>query len=280
MQLSGWGCGGARKIIRLLELPLPAADAQTLDQARRVEIMDISVDDTFGTFYVTNNDKTKIKGYYSTLDALRPLFQLPEWQSVITGYYLNVTGAFNVVRISYFCPVGGDPRDLVRSFLAEHDLSCFTTLEAPLATKVAANYGGEELRFRCYLATYTHIGLDIMRASLHNSQCLFATFRWQVFMAGWDYRQHFAPTFEKLSPFYCGMSDKDRQQFWSDLSYWPNPPQVDWAHIFVNMVLACDWNELFGLEYPRETITIPQINQLLKRDHVFQIPLEWNTERV
>ncbi len=30
MQLTGWGCGGTRKIIRLFELLLPAADAQTL----------------------------------------------------------------------------------------------------------------------------------------------------------------------------------------------------------------------------------------------------------
>lgn len=238
--------------------------------------MDISVDDTFGTLCVTNNDTTKIKGYYSTLNALRPLFQLPEWQSVTTGYYLNVTGAFNAVRISYFCPVGADPRDLVRSFLAEYDLSCTATPEVPRAIKVAAGYGGEELRFRRYLATYSHIGLDIMRANLHHSQCLFATFRLQVFMVRGDYREHFAPTFEKLSPFYCDMSDKDRRQFWGDLAYWPNPPQVDWAHMSVNLVLACDWNDLFALEYPQERLTIPQINLMLSRDHVFQIPLEWN----
>ncbi len=30
MQLTGWGCGGSRKINRLAELPLPAADAQSL----------------------------------------------------------------------------------------------------------------------------------------------------------------------------------------------------------------------------------------------------------
>lgn len=245
-----------------------------------MKAMDISVDDTFGTLCITNNDTTKIKAYYSTLDALRPLFQLPEWQSVTTGYYLNVTGAFNFVRISYFCPLGTDPRDLVRNFLVEYDLSCSATPEAPRAIKVAARYGGEELRFRRYLATYSHIGLDIMRANLHHSQCLFATFRWQVFMARGDYREHFAPTFEKLSPFYCGMSDKDRRQFWSDLAHWPNPPQVDWAHMFVNMVLACDWNALFRLEYSQERLTIPQINLVLSRDHVFQIPLEWNPERV
>jgi len=26
MQLTGWGCGGTRKIISLVEIPLPAAD--------------------------------------------------------------------------------------------------------------------------------------------------------------------------------------------------------------------------------------------------------------
>ncbi len=35
MQLTGWGCGGARKIIRLFEFPLPAADAQTLTNNAR-----------------------------------------------------------------------------------------------------------------------------------------------------------------------------------------------------------------------------------------------------
>ncbi len=29
-KLTGWGCGGTRKIIGLIELPLPAADAQAL----------------------------------------------------------------------------------------------------------------------------------------------------------------------------------------------------------------------------------------------------------
>jgi hypothetical protein len=245
-----------------------------------MKIMDVSVNDTFGTLCVTNNDTTKIKGYYSTLEALRPLFQLPEWQSVTTGYYLNVYGALNIVRISYFCPVDADPRDLVRGFLAEHSLSYSPEPEAPRVIKVAAEYGGDELRFRRYLATYSHIGLDIMGANLYHSQCLFATFRWQVFMDGGDYRAHFAPTFEKLSSFYCGMSDKDRQKFWSDLKYWRNPPQVDWAHMFVNMVLAYDWNYLFGLKYPQERLTIPEINQKLSKDHVFQIPLEWNPESV
>ena len=242
--------------------------------------MDISVDDTFGTLCVTNNDTTKIKGYYSTLDALRPLFQLSEWQSTTTGYYLNVTGNFNTVRISYFCSVDADPRDLVRGFLSEHGLSYSAKHEAPRAIKVAAGYGGEELRYRRYLATYSHIGLDIMRANLHHSQCLFATFRWHVFMARGDHREHFTPTFEKLSPFYCGMPDKDRRQFWSDLAHWPNRTQWDWAHMLINMVLAMDWPGFLSLEYLPEPLTIPQINQVLNREHTFQIPLEWKPERV
>lgn len=242
--------------------------------------MDVSVNDTFGTLYITSNDITKFKGYYSTLDVLRPLFQLLEWKSVTTGYYLNVYGNFNIVRISYFCPINADPRDLVRGFLVEHGLSYSSEPEAPRVIKVTADYGGDELRYRRYLATYSHIGLDIMSANLYHSQCLFATFRFQVFMVKGDYKAHFAPTFEKLSPFYCGMPDKDRQQFWSEIEYWPKPPQVDRAHMFVNMVLAFDWMNLFVLKYPREQLTIPEINQVLSRDHVFQIPLEWNPESV
>jgi len=245
--------------------------------------MDIRVEDTFGTLCVTNNDTTKIKGYYSTLDALRPLFPLPEWQSVTTGHYLNVTGDdYNAVRISYFCPVGADPRNIVRGFLDEHSLSYSPEPNAPQLSKVAANYGGEELRYRRYLATYSHIGLDIMRANLHHSQCLFATFRLQVFMAKGDYREHFAPTFKKLSSFYNDISDQDRRQFWRDLEHWPNPPEVDWAHMFVNMVLALDWNNLFRLKYPQEPFTISKINQdfLNGNQHVFQIPLDWKPERV
>jgi tRNA (cmo5U34)-methyltransferase len=42
MQLTGWGCGGTRKIIRLTELPLPAADAQTL--AGQIGIMSTPIE--------------------------------------------------------------------------------------------------------------------------------------------------------------------------------------------------------------------------------------------
>ena len=235
-------------------------------------------DDCFGRLLITNNDSTKFRGYYSTLDALRPLFALPEWKASTTGWYLNVADGFSVVRISYFSPVDADPRDLVRGLLTDLGLSFHTSPEAPEQIDVAAAYGGDELRFRQYLATYSRIGLDIMSANLLHAQSLFATFRWQVFMAKRDYREHFAPTFETSSPFYRDMPDKDRQQLWRDLEYWPNPPQVDWAHMFVNMVLACDWNHVFGWTYPQEPRTIPQINEALGVDHVFQVPPEWTPD--
>ncbi len=200
--------------------------------------MDIKVDNPFGTLFVTNGDNAKFQSYYSTLDALRPLLRSSEWLSETTGWYLNVgDDNFSSVRISYFCPNDEDPRQLVKEYLACHSLLYFAEPNPPKKTKVAAKYGGEELRFRRYLANYTHIGLDIMSADLHHAQCLFATFRWQVFMAKEDYKQHFAPTFEEHSPFYCAMSQGNRQQFWSDLECWPNPPEVDWAHMFVNMIL-------------------------------------------
>jgi hypothetical protein len=34
IQLTGWGCGGTRKINRLFDLPLAAADAQTFGLSR------------------------------------------------------------------------------------------------------------------------------------------------------------------------------------------------------------------------------------------------------
>jgi hypothetical protein len=46
MQLTGWGCGGTRKINRLFELLLPAADAQAFgrQQNNMSSILDIDFD--------------------------------------------------------------------------------------------------------------------------------------------------------------------------------------------------------------------------------------------
>lgn len=241
--------------------------------------MKISVNDHFGTIQITDGTYVKFESYYSTLNALRPLLRSSEWQSQTTGWYLNVGGHnFDAVRISYFCPHGNDPRTAVDAFLADSSLSLFATPDSPKDVKVAHTYGGDESRFRSYLSTYSHIGLDLIGTDLHYAQCLFVTYRWQAFMSRGDCRDHFAPSFESRSPYYHSMSREGHEQFWSDFSHWPNPPQVDWAHMFVNMVLGCDWNHVFKWSYPHQALSITEINEMLRNQHVFQVPLKWKRD--
>jgi len=238
--------------------------------------MHVNVDDHLGTILVTDGLNARFTSYYSTGDALRPLFQLPQWKSKTTGWYLNVgDNESTVVRISYFCPAGNDPRSVVATFLSDHSLSSPSEPCPPKKTKFADSYGGDEYRFRSYLSTYSHIGLDIMGADLHYAQCLFATYRWQVFMSQGSCREHFATSFESMSPFYRSMPHEDQERFWGDFACWPKPPQVDWAHMFVNMVLPGDWMDVFRWPYPQRARTIPEINAILSRGHVFQVPEEW-----
>ena len=64
----------------------------------------------------------------------------------------------------------------------------------------SAGYGGEELRFRRFLFTYTLIGLEIMETDLLHARRLFATFRWQVMRAG-DMKQACADLVIGAAPF-------------------------------------------------------------------------------
>jgi hypothetical protein len=104
-----------------------------------------------------------------------------------------------------------------------------------------------------------------------------ATFHWQVMAARRPYKPHFLQTFESQSPFYCSLPEMEKDQFCKDLSHWPNPPQVDWAHFLVNMVLACDWVvpecwKYFLSQTP--PLSIARINDLVK-EQGFHIPDNW-----
>lgn len=241
--------------------------------------MNVDVNDNFGTIQITDGMNLAFESYYSILDKIRPLLQSSEWQSSTTGWYLNVGGGnFDGVRISYFCPRDMDPRRVVEKFLADSSLSLFTNPEAPKHTKIADAYGGEESRFRFYLSTYSHIGLDLISSDLHYAQCLFVTYRWQVFMARGECKSHFSASFESRSPYYRSMSSRSQEEFWPAFSHWPNPPQVDWAHMFLNMILGCDWNQVFGLTYPCPALSIEKINEILRGQHVFQVPFDWKRD--
>jgi hypothetical protein len=218
------------------------------------------------------------EGYYASLEALRPMLEGEAWQAAASGYFVNVAGNFDAVRLTYFTPAPERLREVVEEFAAAKGLAQSQPLEPPVAATVAGGYGGEELRFRRFLTNYTLIGLDMLRADALHARRLFATFRWQVMAARQPYRPHFAATFERDSAFFRGLGTEEREQFWADLAHWPNPPQVDWAHMMVNMILGCDWLGEWKSYFcqPQAPLSIEEINARV-RQQGFEIPQDWKT---
>jgi hypothetical protein len=241
----------------------------------------ISKDDLFGRFYVRKPDGTKWDSYYETIAALRPLFEDGKFQEVVSGFYLNICGDFDSVRISYFVNEANSEKamSIVKKFFGNSGIVEIKDSEHPKEIILAKMYGGEEFeeRFRNFLVLETQIGLDLIKGDLLEAKRLFATYRWQVRKASLPFREHFEPTFKKYSPTYNSLSNNEKAQFLNDLEEWPNPPQVDWAHMMVNFVLGCDWNMVFGDPYyltPGKPLSIPEINRIIRKLG-FQIPLDW-----
>lgn len=243
-------------------------------------LKNLSESDLIGRFFIKSPNGGQFMGYYQSLDSIRPLLKSKEWSQYITGFYINVAGDFDAVRVSYFTTEPKPLKILVRDFVAKSGLKFLQNYVPPKTEQVSVVYGGEELRFRRFLSTYTLIGLDIMEVDLLNAQRLFMTFRFQVMRAREPYRPHFLRTFENQSNFYNALSEKEKEQFWNDLSHWPNPPQVDWAHLFVNMVLGTDWisPEAWRTFLTRRPpMSLDQINDILVGIGLgFQIPEDWH----
>lgn len=230
--------------------------------------------DLFGRFFLRKYGTSGIDGYYASLFALEPLLRSREW-NVTKGYYLNIEPE-DSVRLSYFIPPGKDAVKLVGDFIKQNGLEYTKKTELPTLTKISKHYGGDELRFRKFLSTYAPIGLDIMKADLLHARCLFATFRFQVAPLRKPYRPHFEDTFSKQSIYYRLLLEKDKEEFWKDMSHWPNPRQVDWAHMFVNMVLGCDY-----FLQRRKALSIPEINKILSKNSLsFEVPEGWDPSDV
>lgn len=174
--------------------------------------------DLFGIFYLTV-DGDWYDGYYRSLFAIYPLLVSNEWIEKVTGYFINVAGNFDAVRLFYFTASPDQAKELVDHFASEHRLMNIREPVTPHPIKISEKYGGEELRFRRFLSTYAQIGLDIIKADLLNARCLFATFRWQVMRARRKYRPHFLRTFQSQSPFFNSLSVDEIDQFWRDLSH-------------------------------------------------------------
>lgn len=220
--------------------------------------------DLFGRFFLKVPGDAQFDTYYRSINALRPLLKSEDWNESVTGYYINVAGNMDAVRLSYFTADSARVQRCVKSFCSQNNIIESQSPELPHQTKISEGYGGEELRFRRYLYVYTLIGIDIIQADLLNARRLMATFRWQIMPSRQPYRPHFEKTFKSQSAAYNSLSQEQREQFWLDLSNWPNPLQVDWAHMMVNMVLPGDWIQnwnYFLLQKP--AMSINEINKIV-----------------
>lgn len=229
-----------------------------------MDLKRLTISDLFGRFYLREGDPERITSYFRTVDALRPFLNSREWTDSITGYYINAMGDYDMVRLSYFSADPEAVQKAINKLYSDSNIKEAAESEKPHEITIAGWYGGEELRFRRFLYLYTLIGLDIMKYDLLNARCLMATYRWQVMLSRGSARKHFEKTFEAQSPAYNSLSREDKYQFLEDLGYWPNPPQVDWAHMMVNMILPGDVNDAKGLwNYflsPKPAKTIDEIN--------------------
>lgn len=210
--------------------------------------------------------------YFRSLIALAPFLRSDEWR-LSTGYYINER--YNSARLTYFTNPEVDLLSVVKSFIINSDFEYAKPPEQPIFKRVSDDYGGDELRFRRFLSIYSLIGLDLVTSDLLHARCLFATFRFQIMFSRSPYLDHFESSFQKLSTFYRSMSDEEKQQFWNDMSHWPQN-KGDWAHMFVNMILGKDWNPYACLS---NNLSIPDINFILLRDGMdFQIPYNWKPQ--
>ena len=233
--------------------------------------------DLFGVIFLNAGNSKPVEGYYTSLDAIRPLVESEAWLETVTGFYINASedpndeNVVNVARLSYFTRSADQAIKVVEDLIVANRLEHAKDPDIPKLAKVSEIYSGGELRFRKYLSTYTQIGLDIMKKKedQENARYLFTTFRWQVMRGNRPYKPHFERTFESDSPFYKKLSPDQKAHFWSDLSFWPNPPQVDWAHMFVNMVLAQDFpNPPITPPLPFPPLTSQELNKLSQlHDH-------------
>lgn len=241
-------------------------------------MIEVSVDDLFGRFFLRKKGAPSNRdGYYMSLLAIEPLLRSDAW-SLNANHYINIDAKRNSVRVSYFVTKDKDVMPIVATFVSNSDVEHAIPPNLPEATEIATSYGGEELRFRRFLSTYSHIGLDIMTADLFHAICLFVTFRFQIMAPRSPYREHFESTFNRQSFFYREMQEKEKVSFWEDMTHWPNPPQVDWAHMFVNMVLGLDW-PIFFQSSPMNPATLNEINNILRQCNMgIQIPNNWSSK--
>jgi hypothetical protein len=233
--------------------------------------------DLFGTFHLRVPDGGRFAGYYSSLNAIRPLLDSGEWKKNVTGYYLNVSGDLDAVRLSYWTTSPEQTRQGVDAFVAERGLEYIQDPSVPVQARISEEYGGEELRFRKFLATYTQIGLDLLDYDMKYARRLVAEYRLSYSPQRLSCRPLFEPALTKHSPYYNNLDSHSKTQLWRDFHYWH--PGGDWLHMMVNMLLPGDWLYIpdfkpYFLGDHRPPIT-PDLRQAMLATFNLDIPRGW-----
>lgn len=252
----------------------------------------LTTNDLCGRIFFRCSDLRPIDGYFSCLNSVKSLLESPNFKSSTPGFYINVSEGVNSVRLSYFTSNRAETEGAIQGFSDENSNIRIFKREEPHVAEVSRRYGGEELRFRKFLHTYTQIGLDLLDYDILYSRRLLAEYRLTYSPQKISCRPLFEPAFTKHSLFFNQLHSSSVKQLWKDLNYWhpisAKEYVADWAHFLVNMLLPGDWiyikdprtgKLLFGDLFLRSTPKLPiagvQKIQMLRMFNL-DIPDNWS----
>jgi hypothetical protein len=104
----------------------------------------------------------------------------------------------------------------------------------------------------------------LLIANPAHAKSLALNYRWYVFPPNGNVKFHFESSFEKNSGTFQLLSETQRCQLWTDLIFWPDQNEYDWAHFFIQPIITFDWKPQYAKE--KGVKSICEINELLAED--------------
>ena len=195
-----------------------------------------------------------VRGYFTCLDNLRPLFMRSDFKDSTPSFYLNMRtyevkdGGDNgdSVRLCYFSVNPQMTEKIIEDFAKNnHDKIGIYELPGDVR-KINKNdpkssYLINEPRFRKFLYVYTQIGLDLLAPKVLLSFRLIMARYVPSFYRGTATDFHtFEDFLRQYSSFFCDVLDQhERNQLWKDLNYCPSGERC-FPHFLANMVAVYD----------------------------------------
>lgn len=241
----------------------------------------ITEEDLVGTEFFRFSDLKSLDkdSYLKCLKFIKPLFENPDFKSLTSGFYINYIpneardGGGYSVRLKYFTKDWEKVKKVTEKFSNTNGIvEIFPSQETktrPTPGPISLKYGGEELRFRRFLTTYPHIGLDLLDYDILYSRRLVAEYRFTYSAQRISCRPLFEPAFSKYSEFFRRLDNYSAEQLWEDLDY--GDFQGIYTHFLVNMLLPADIivSGLVRTEEGKRRI-------LREHSYNFDIPDDWS----